>query len=82
MTDQPTPTPSAEDHMNINDTVILREIPVGARVRLRAGAIAEVTANPMDGAWVFIRYVEDPADPSKIGTEDMAFCTDVTGVLP
>jgi hypothetical protein len=73
--------PRAEDQMNINDTVILREIPVGARIRLRAGAIAEVTANPMDGAWVFIRYVEDANDPSKVGAEDMVFCTDVTGVL-
>jgi hypothetical protein len=73
--------PRAEDEMNINDTVILRELPAGTRVKLRSGAIAEITANPQDGAWVFIRYLESPKDPSKVDTEDMAFCTEVVGVF-
>lgn len=73
--------PKAEDEMNINDTVILRELPVGAKVKLRSGALAEITANPQDGAWVFIRLLESPKDPSKVGEEEMAFCTEVIGVL-
>lgn len=75
------PVPRAEDQMNVNDTVILREIPEGTKVQLRGGATAEVTANPRDGAWIFIRYLESPADPAKVGAEDMAFCTEVIGVI-
>jgi hypothetical protein len=71
----------AEDEMNINDTVILRDLPVGSKVKLRGGAIAEVTANPQDGAWIFIRYVESPNDPSKVNAEEMAFCTEVIAVV-
>ena len=51
------------------------------RVRLRNGAIAEVTANPRDGGWLFIRFIEHPEDPSKVGEDDMAFCTDVVAVV-
>jgi hypothetical protein len=73
--------PRAEDQMNVNDTVILRDLPVGTRVKLRNGAIGEVTGNPQDGAWIFLRYVESPKDPDKVGTEDMAFCTEVIAVV-
>ena len=73
--------PRAEDQMNIDDTVILRDLPVGTRVKLRGGATAEVTANPQDGAWIFVRFVESPGDPSKADTEDMVFCTEVIGVV-
>lgn len=61
--------------------MILRDIPVGAKVRLQGGAIAEVTANPQDGGWLFVRFLEFPEDPSKVGSEDMAFCTDVLRVV-
>lgn len=50
-------------------------------MRLRNGAIAEVTGNPRDGGWLFIRFVEHPDDPSKVGEDDMAFCTDVVAVV-
>jgi hypothetical protein len=71
----------AEDQMNVNDTVILRDLPVGAKVKLRAGVVAEVAANPQDGAWIFVKVLESPNDESKVGSEDMAFCTEVIGVL-
>ena len=71
----------AEDLMNINDTVILRNFPVGARVGLRSGAVAEVTANPEDGGWIFVKFLESPADPSKVGEEELVFCTDVVKVV-
>jgi len=71
----------SENVSNIDDTVGLRDIPEGTKVRLRNGAIAEVTANPRDGGWLFIRIIEYPEDPSKVGEEDMAFCTDMLEVV-
>jgi hypothetical protein len=73
--------PRAEEQISVTDAVMLTDLPVGARVRLRGGAVAEVTANPRDGGWIFIRYLESPRDPAKVGEEDMAFCTDVLGVV-
>jgi hypothetical protein len=73
--------PRAEDQISVNDAVMLSDLAEGTKVRLRSGAIAEVTANPRDGGWIFIRVLEHPSDPSKIGEEDMAFCTDVISVV-
>lgn len=73
--------PRAEDLMNINDTVILRNLPEGTKVGLKGGIVAEVTANPRDGGWIFVKYLEAPNDPSKVGNEDMVFCTDVISVV-
>ena len=71
----------SEDVSNTNDTVSLQDIPEGSKVRLRSGAIAEVTANPRDGSWLFIRFIEHPDDPSRGGDDDMAFCTDVLAIV-
>ena len=71
----------SEDVSNTNDTVSLQDILEGSKVRLRSGAIAEVTANPRDGGWLFIRFLEHPDDPSKVGEDDMAFCTDVLAIV-
>ena len=73
--------PRADDQINVSDAVMLTELPVGAKVRLRSGAIAEVTANPRDGGWIFIRFIEHEKDPAKVGQDDMAFCTDVIAVV-
>jgi hypothetical protein len=64
-----------------NDAVMIRGLPVGSRVKLRDGSIAEVTANPDDGGWLFVHIVESDGDPSKVGSDDMAFCVDVVGIL-
>ncbi len=72
---------NSENLSNTNDTVALQDIPEGSKVRLRSGAIAEVTANPRDGGWLFIRFIEHPDDPSKVGEDDMAFCTDVLAIV-
>ena len=40
-----------------------------------------MTANPRDGGWIFVRYLECPDDPAKEGSDDLAFCTDVIQVL-
>ncbi|HEX3245489.1 MAG TPA: hypothetical protein VHX16_08790 [Chloroflexota bacterium] len=71
----------AEDLMNINDTVILRNLPVGTKVSIRGGAVAEVTANPEDGGWIYVKYLESPSNPSKVGEEELVFCTDVLKVV-
>jgi hypothetical protein len=75
-------TPSAEERISVTGAVMLTDLPIGARVRLRGGAIGEVTANPRDGGWIFVRYVESPANPAQVGEEDMIFCADVLAEIP
>ena len=70
-----------EDLINVNNTVILTNLPEGQHVKLRDGSIAEVVANPRDGGWVRVRFLEAPNAPSIVGSEDMAFATDVVGIL-
>ena len=72
---------SSSDLKSNNAAVIYRDLPVGARVKHRDGAILEVTGNPGDGAWLLVRVVEDPNDPSQVGQEDMVFFTDVVAVV-
>ena len=55
-----------------------RDLPEGARVTLKNGAVAEITGNPRDGAWLLIRFIEHP-DPAMVGQDDMVFFTDVEG---
>ena len=72
---------SSQDLRGNNAAIIYRELPVGARVKRKDGAILEVTGNPSDGAWLLVRIVEDPNDPSRVGQEDMVFFTDVEAVV-
>ena len=62
-------------------SIEIRDMPVGTTISLRNGAIAEVTANPADGGWLFIQYLQNEKEPSKVGTEDMVFCVDVMGIV-
>ena len=64
-----------------NAALIYRDLPVGARVKRKDGALLEVTGNPRDGAWLLVRVVEDPNDPASVGQEDMVFFTDVEAVV-
>lgn len=61
--------------------VMLQELPVGAKVSLRHGITAEVTGNPKDGSWIFVRYLSCPEDPSQEGTEALAFADEVLATL-
>ena len=72
---------SGSDLESNNAVLIYRDLPVGARVKHRDGAILEVTGNPGDGAWLLVRVVEDPHEPSRVGQEDMVFFTDVEAVV-
>ena len=71
----------SRDILNADGTVALQDVPEGTKVRLANGVIAEVTANPRDGGWLFIQYVEFPDDPSRVGEHDMVFCADVLAVV-
>ncbi len=64
----------------VNDAVLIRDLPEGTHVRIRSGDIVEITANPRDGGWLFVKVLES-SDSSRIGTDDMAFCVDVIDVV-
>ena len=64
-----------------NGALVYLDIPVGAKVKRNDGAILEVTGNPRDGAWLMVRVVEHPSDPSQVGVEDMVFFIDVESVV-
>lgn len=69
---------SGYDPNSTEAAFVYRDLPEGARVKLKNGAVAEITGNPRDGAWLLIRFIEHP-DPSKVGQDDMVFFTDVEG---
>lgn len=71
----------SEDAPAADGNLALQDIPEGTKVRLANGVTAEVTANPRDGGWLFIRFLEYPEDPTRVGEEDMVFCTDVLAVV-
>lgn len=64
-----------------NDAVMIRDLPEGTHVRLRNGQVGEITANPRDGGWLFLKILESESNPAAVGTDDMAFCTDVIDVV-
>jgi hypothetical protein len=74
-------TPKPVDQFSINDALMVQDLPEGIKVKLRNGASAEVTANPRDGGWLFVRYLEFADEPSLVGTDQMAFCTDVVSII-
>lgn len=71
----------SNDLTSSNAASIFRDLPVGAKIKLVNGAIAEITGNPRDGAWLMIQFIEHPENPSLVGQEDMVFFVDVEGVV-
>jgi hypothetical protein len=65
----------------MSEIVNVRLLTPGTRIRLVDGATAEVTANPGDGVWLFARCLAAPADPARIGSEEMIFAQDVAAVV-
>ena len=49
------------------------DLELGAKVRLKDGAVAEVVANPKDGVWIELRYLNVPQNPAQEGTEELVF---------
>ena len=60
--------------------MVFRELPEGTKVRLASGAVGEITGNPADGAFLQVKIVEHPDDPSQVGQEETVFFIDVKGV--
>ena len=61
--------------------MFIRDIPEGAKLKLRGEAIVEVVLNAKDGGWLMARYLESPEDPELVGTEDWVFFGDVVAEL-
>jgi hypothetical protein len=64
----------------MSELVNTRELVPGMQIVLVDGAVAEVVSNPLDGVWVFARYLSSPADPSVVGSEEMIFAQDIAAV--
>jgi hypothetical protein len=64
----------------MSEIVNTRLLTPGTQITLVDGAVAEVVSNPLDGVWVFARYLSSPADPSVVGTEDMIFAQDIAEI--
>jgi hypothetical protein len=65
----------------MSDVINLRLLEPGTKIGLSDGATAEVVSNPLDGVWVFARYLASPRNSSRVGTEEMVFAQDIVEVL-
>ena len=63
------------------EVVNLMNLEPGDKISMVNGATAEVSTNPMDGVWIFARYLTSPDDPSLEGAEEMFFAQDIAEVL-
>jgi hypothetical protein len=59
----------------------LRLLEPGITISLSDGSTAEVVSNPLDGVWVFARYLSSPNDSSVVGTEEMIFAQNIVQIL-
>ena len=59
----------------------LRLLEPGTTISLSDGSTAEVVSNPLDGVWVFARYLSSPNDASVVGTEEMIFAQNIVEIL-
>jgi hypothetical protein len=64
----------------MSELVNTRLLAPGMQIELVDGAVAEIVSNPLDGVWVFARYLSSPADPSRVGNEDMIFAQDIAAI--
>ena len=65
----------------MNDIINLRLLEPGTTISLSDGSTAEVVSNPLDGVWVFARYLSSPTDASVVGTEEMIFAQNIVEIL-
>ncbi len=64
----------------MSDVINLRLLQPGTKIGLSDGSIAEVVSNPLDGVWVFARYLSSPSDATLVGTEEMIFAQDIVEI--
>jgi hypothetical protein len=65
----------------MSDIINLRLLEPGTTISLSDGSTAEVVSNPLDGVWVFARYLSSPNDSSMVGTAEMIFAQNVVEIL-
>jgi len=65
----------------MSSIINLRLLQPGTTIGLSDGATAEVVSNPLDGVWVFARYLSSPSDAAVVGMEEMIFAQDVVEIL-
>ena len=63
------------------EVVNVRLLKAGDKLKISHEATVVVVSNPMDGVWIFGRYLSSLKDPSLEGTEDMIFAQDIIEVL-
>jgi hypothetical protein len=64
----------------MTELVNTRDLAPGTQIVLVDGAVAEVVSNPLDGVWVFARYLSSPGDPARVGSEEMVFAQDIVEI--
>ena len=64
----------------MSEPINVRLLGPGTRVVLEDGAVAEIVSNPLDGVWVFARYLTSPGDPGRVGSEEMIFAQDIVEI--
>jgi hypothetical protein len=64
----------------MSEIVNTRLLTPGMQIVLVDGAVAEIVSNPLDGVWVFARYLSSPTDSSVVGSEDMIFAQDIAEI--
>ena len=52
-------------------------LPDGTKLTLLNGAVGEIVANPHDGGFMLVKFLEHPVDPSKVGEEEFVFFNEV-----
>ena len=65
----------------MSSIVNLRLLRPGTKIGLSDGSTAEIVSNPLDGIWVFAKYLSAPKDPAMVGTQEMIFAQDVVEIL-
>jgi hypothetical protein len=64
----------------MSEPINIRLLGPGTRIVLDDGATAEIVSNPLDGVWVFARYLTSTEDPARVGSEEMIFAQDIVEV--
>ena len=64
----------------MSDVINLRLLEPGTQIGLVDGSTAEVVSNPLDGVWIFGRYLSSPSDAALVGTEEMIFAQDIVEI--
>ena len=64
----------------MSEVINLRLLEPGTKIGLSDGSTAEVVSNPLDGVWVFARYLTSLNDATLVGTEEMIFAQDIVEI--